>query len=202
MLSVAILAGGRSRRMGQDKALMPFLGRPLILRIFERLQSLSEEVFVMTSRPEELSFLGIPVHSDLVFPGQGSLIGIYSSLLTATKPLVAVVGCDMPFANPDLFEHERELILASNADVVIPSTSSGLEPLHAVYRRETCLPVLQAELEAGERKIIAWFPKVKVHFLPDEVTAQYNPNQLAFWNLNTPEDFRLAEAQARSEERL
>jgi molybdopterin-guanine dinucleotide biosynthesis protein A len=202
MLSVAILAGGKSRRMGQDKALMPFLGRPLILRIFERLQSLSNEVFVMTGRPAELAFLGIPIHSDSVLPGQGSLVGLYSSLLTATKPLVAVVGCDMPFANPDLFEYERDVMTTSDADVVIPSTSNGLEPLHAVYRRETCLPVLQAELEAGERKIIAWFPKVKVHVLPDEVTAKYNPNQLAFWNLNTPEDFRLAEAQARSEEGL
>jgi molybdopterin-guanine dinucleotide biosynthesis protein A len=94
MLSEAILAGGRSIRMGQDKALMPFLSRPLILRIFERLQSLSDEILVTTSRPAELAFFGIPIHSDSVFPGGGSLIGLYSSLLAATKPLVAVVGCD------------------------------------------------------------------------------------------------------------
>ena len=202
MFSVAILAGGTSRRMGRDKALMPFLGRPLILRIYERLQSLSDEVFVMTSRPAKLASLGIPIHADLVLPGQGSLVGIYSSLLTATKPYVAIVGCDMPFANPALFEYEREVMIASNADVVVPSTSIGLEPLHAVYRRETCLPVLEAELKAGERKIIAWFSKVKVHILPNEVTAKYDQNQRTFWNLNTPEDFRLAETQARLEENL
>jgi molybdenum cofactor guanylyltransferase len=200
MLTLAILAGGKSKRMGQDKALMPFLGRPLILRIIERLQSLSDEVFAMTTRPADYAFLGIPVHSDLVTPGQGPLVGLYSSLLKATKPFVAVVGCDMPFASPALFEHERDLILATGADVVLPSTSVGLEPLHAVYRRETCLPVLQVALEAGERQIIAWFPKVKVHVLPLEVTARYDQNRLTFCNLNTPEEYQQAQAQARVEE--
>jgi molybdopterin-guanine dinucleotide biosynthesis protein A len=201
MLSVAILAGGKSKRMGQDKALMSFLGRPLILRIIERLQSLSDELFVMTTRPADYAFLGIPIYSDLG-TGQGALGGLYSSLLTATKPFVAVTGCDMPFANPSLFEYEHDLMISTGADVVIPSTSVGLEPLHAVYRRETCLPVLQAELEAGERQIIAWFPKVKVHILPLEVTARYDQNHLTFCNLNTPEEYRLAQAQAGLEEIL
>jgi molybdopterin-guanine dinucleotide biosynthesis protein A len=201
MLSVGILAGGKSKRMGQDKALMPFLGRPLILRIIKRIQPLSEDMFVMTTRPAELAFLGIPVHSDLG-TGQGALGGLYSSLLKATKPFLAIVGCDMPFASAALFEYEHDLMIATGADVVIPSTATGLEPLHATYRRETCLPVIRAALEAEERKIIAWFPKVKVHVIPPEVTARYDPHQLAFCNLNTPEEYRQAEAQARLEESL
>jgi molybdopterin-guanine dinucleotide biosynthesis protein A len=200
MLSIAILAGGKSRRMGHDKALMPFLGRPLIWRIIERLRSLSDDMFVMTTRPADYAFLDVPIHSDLVKPGQGSLLGLYNSLLTARKPFVAIVGCDMPFASPALFAYERDVMDATDADVVIPSTSVGLEPLHAVYRRATCLPVLEAALEAGERKIIAWFPEVKVHILPDEVTASYDQHQLTFWNLNTPEEYRQAEARARLEE--
>jgi molybdopterin-guanine dinucleotide biosynthesis protein A len=106
----------------------------------------------------------------------------------------------MPFASPALFAYERDLITTSGADVAIPSTTVGLEPLHAVYRCETCLPVLKVALEAEQRKIIAWFPKVKVQILPDEVNAKYE-QQLAFWNLNTPEDFRQAEIQARMEEK-
>jgi len=200
MLSVAILAGGKSRRMGQDKALMPFLGRPLIARVVERMRPLSDDMFVMTTRPADYAFLDIPIHSDLVRPGQGSLAGLCNSLLTAREPFVAIVGCDMPFANPALFAYEQEVMNTSGADVVIPSTSLGLEPLHAVYRRAACLPVLQAALEAGERKIIAWFPEVKVHILTDEVTAQYDQHQLTFWNLNTPEEYRQAEARARLEE--
>ena len=201
MLSVAILAGGKSKRMGQDKALMPFLGRPLILRIIKRLWSLSDEMFVMTTRPADYAFLGIPIYSDLG-NGQGALGGLYSSLLTARNSLVAIVGCDMPFANPSLFEHERDLMIATGVDVVIPSTSDGLEPLHAVYRRETCLPVLQAELKAGERQVIAWLPKVKVHILPPEVVARYDQHHLTFCNLNTPEEYQQAQAQARLEESL
>jgi len=199
VISLGILAGGKSKRMGRDKARILFLGRPLILRILERLQSLSDEVFVMTDQPADYAFLGIPIYPDLV-PRQGTLNGIYNSLLAARNPFVAIVACDMPFASLSLFEHERDLMIATCADVVIPSTSVGLEPLHAVYRRATCLPVIQAELEAGERKVIAWLPKVKAQTLPPELTARYDPHHLAFWNLNTPEEFRQAEAQAGLEE--
>jgi molybdopterin-guanine dinucleotide biosynthesis protein A len=200
MFSVAILAGGKSKRMGKDKALMTFLGRPLILRILERLQSLSDEVFVMAERPDNYAFIGNPIYPDLE-PGQGALGGLYSSLSIATHPFVAIVACDMPFASPSLFEHEHELIISTGLDVVIPSTAVGLEPLHAIYRRATCLPVIQAALDAGEKKVIAWLPKVKVHTLPPEVTAKYDPHNLTFWNLNTPDEFRQAESQARLEER-
>ena len=178
---------------------MPFLGRPLILRILERLRSLSDEVFVMANRPEEYAFLGIPVHPDLE-PGRGALGGLHSSLSMATHPLVAIVACDMPFANPSLFEHEVDLMTSTGVDVVIPSTAVGLEPLHAVYRRLACLPVIQAEMEAGQRQVIAWLPKVKTLILSPESTAIYDPRRLVFRNLNTPEEFQQAEAQVRSEE--
>jgi molybdopterin-guanine dinucleotide biosynthesis protein A len=199
MFSLAILAGGKSIRMGWDKALMPFLGRPLILRILERLQSLSDEVFVMANRPKDYAFLGVPVHPDLE-PRRGVLGGLYSSLRIATHPFVAIVACDMPFANPSLFEHELDLIISTGADVVIPSTVAGLEPLHAVYRSATCLPVIQAALEAGERKVIGWLPKIKTQILSPGETASYDLHQLVFWNLNTPEEFQQAETQARLED--
>jgi molybdopterin-guanine dinucleotide biosynthesis protein A len=178
---------------------MPFLGRPLILRILECLQSLSDEVFVMANRPKDYAFLGVPVHPDLE-PGCGVLGGLYSSLRIATHPFVAIVACDMPFASPSLFEHELDLIISTGADVVIPSTVAGLEPLHAVYRSATCLPVIQDELEAGERKVIAWLPKVKTQILSPEETESYDSHHLVFWNLNTPEDFQQAETQARLED--
>ncbi len=199
MFSVAILAGGKSERMGRDKALMPFMGRPLILRVFERLKATTKDIFVMTDRPDDYAFLGIPLYPDLE-PGRGALGGLASALHAAENPLVAVVACDMPFASPALFEHERDRMVASDADVVIPSTAEGLEPLHAVYRRATCLPVIQGELKRGEMKVTAWLPKVKVKTLPPEVIARYDPRNLAFWNLNTLEEFRQAEAQARLEE--
>jgi molybdopterin-guanine dinucleotide biosynthesis protein A len=198
MLSLAILAGGRSERMGQDKALMPFLDHPLIERIIARLHPLADEIMLLANRPELYAYLGLPVHPDLA-PGHGPLGGVHTALSLAAHPLVAILACDLPFASLALFEHERDLLVSTGADVVIPSTLTGLEPLHAVYRRDTCLPVIQKGMAAGENKVIAWLPRVKTHILAPDAIALFDPHQRVFWNLNTPEEFRQAEAIARLE---
>lgn len=195
MITLSIQAGGESRRMGRDKALMPFLGRPLILQVMERLAAFADEVIITTNQPADYTFLGLPLFADLQ-PGRGALGGLYTAINAAKHPLVAVVACDMPFASRALFEYERDLLVESGADVVISSTAEGLEPLHAVYRRATCLPAIQDALAAGEWKLIAWFPNVKVRTLTPEETARHDPQGLAFLNLNTSEDFRQAERLA------
>lgn len=183
--------------MGQDKALMPFLGQPLIVRVLERLAPLADEIIVTTNRPDDYRFLGIPLFPDLQ-PGRGPLGGLYTALSSAKNPFVAVVACDMPFASKTLFEHAYRLLVQEDADVVIPDSGDGmLEPLHAVYRRETCLPAIQSALDADLWKLIAWFPQVKVRTLTRAETAAHNPDGLAFWNLNTPEEFAQAEEIAR-----
>ena len=199
MVSLALLSGGNSGRMGQDKALMPFLGRPLILHILERISPIADEVILSTNRPEDYAFLNLPLYPDLQ-PGHGPLGGLYTTLNAAKYPFVAAVACDMPFASPTLFEYECELLSKAGADVVIPSTPDGLEPLHAVYRRETCLPVIQSALEAGKLKLVGWLPEVSVRIVLPEEAARFDPQGLAFWNLNTPEEFRQAEERARLEE--
>ncbi|MCJ7723448.1 MAG: hypothetical protein MUP03_04880, partial [Anaerolineales bacterium] len=77
-----------------------------------------------------------------------------------------------------------------------PTSTRGLEPLHAIYRKETCLPAVEAALDAGMWKVISFFPEVTVHYLDIKETASYDPHGLAFWNLNTPEEFLEAELQA------
>jgi len=178
--------------MGQDKALKLFLGRPLILHVIERLSPLSEDVFIVVNGSENYLFLGLPLHPDVI-PGYGPLGGIYTSLSVARNSLVAVVGCDMPFTCLPLFEYERDIMLKTGVDVVIPSTPHGLEPLHAIYRRETCLQFIKSAMEAGERKIISWFHKVNIHILSSEETEKYTPHYQAFINLNTQEELRQAE---------
>jgi molybdopterin-guanine dinucleotide biosynthesis protein A len=200
MLSLALLSGGRSSRMGQDKGLMPFLGRPLIQRILERLTTVGEQVILSTNHPADYAFLNLPSYQDIQ-PDCGSLGGLYTALNVAGQPLLAAVACDMPFANPALFKYEQLLLSQSGADVVIPSTPDGLEPLHAVYRRETCLPVIHSALEKGILKMVGWLPEVKVRIVLPEEVARFDPHGLAFWNLNTPEEFTQAEARARSEEK-
>jgi molybdenum cofactor guanylyltransferase len=196
MLTVVIQAGGESRRMGQDKALLPFLGKPLIQRVIERVASLADEILVTTNRPEAYQFLDLPLFPDVI-PGRGALGGLYTALSAARQPLVAVVACDMPFASPRLLQAERDLLLATSSDAVIPQTEGGTEPFHAVYRQEACLPAIQAAIAADRWRVDAWFPQVKLRLMsPDEVQA-YDPGKTAFWNVNTPEELAQAEELAR-----
>jgi molybdopterin-guanine dinucleotide biosynthesis protein A len=196
MLSVVIQAGGQSSRMGEDKALKPFLGRPLIQRVIERMSPIADEIIVTTNRPEEYAFLNLRLIPDLK-PGRGALGGLYTAIASASHPLVAVVACDMPFASTKLLETGISLLVKEEADVVIAKTEEGYEPFHAIYRRDTCLPAIEAAIDADKWKVIAWFPQVKVRELsPDEVRA-HDPSGLCFWNVNIPEEFEKAEHIAR-----
>ena len=197
MLTVCIQAGGESSRMGEDKALKTFLGRPLIQRVIERVSSIADEVIVTTNRPEEYAFLKLQLYSDLK-PGRGALGGLYTAIASARYPLVAVVACDMPFASATLLEAESTLLLEEDVDVVIPRSDEGYEPLHAVYRRETCLPAIEAAIAEDQWRVIAWFPRVKVRALTPSESKRYDLLGLAFWNVNTPEEFAEAERIAQS----
>lgn len=197
MLTVCIQAGGASSRMGEDKALKPFLGRPLIQRVVDRLQPIADELIVTTNRPEAYSFLRTRLISDLK-PGRGALGGLYTAIASATHPIVAVIACDMPFASATLIEAMSRLLVENEADVVIAKSDEGYEPLHAIYRRVTCLPAIESAINADQWKVIAWFPQVEVRVLtPDEIQSS-DPDGLAFWNVNTPEEFAKAEELAKS----
>lgn len=197
MLTVCIQAGGQSSRMGEDKALKTFLGRPLIQRVIERLSLVADELFVTTNHPDDYAFLKLPLISDLK-PGRGALGGLYTAIASASNPMVAVVACDMPFVSATLLEAATRLMVEEGVDVVIPKSEEGFEPLHAVYRRETCLPAIEAAIEADQWKVVAWFPQVKVRVLTSEEIKRYDPSGLAFWNVNTPEEFAKAEEIAKS----
>ena len=198
MLTVCVQAGGASSRMGEDKALKQFLGRPLIQRVVDRLRPIADELIVTTNRPEDYSFLRARLVSDLI-PDRGALGGLYTAIVSATYPLVAVVACDMPFANTRLIEGMSRLMVQHEADVVIVKSDGGYEPLHAVYRREICLPAIESAINADLWKVIAWFPQVKVHTLTVEEIKPLDPDGLAFWNVNTPEEFAEAERIANEQ---
>jgi len=195
MLTVVIQAGGMSARMGEDKALKSFLGRPLIQRVVDRVTPIADELIVTTNRPAEYEFLGLRLVPDLK-PGRGALGGLYTAIESATSPLVAVVACDMPFASAMFFESALKLMVEEGADVVIAKTDEGYEPLHALYRRAACLPAIEAAIDADQWKVIAWFPQVKVRALSSDEVKSFDPSGLCFWNLNTPEEFLEAEKRA------
>jgi molybdopterin-guanine dinucleotide biosynthesis protein A len=197
MLSIVIQAGGQSARMGENKALKPFLGRPLVQRVIERLAPAADELLLTTNQPEDFAFLKLPLFTDIK-PGRGPLGGLYTALVSAKYPKVAVVACDMPFASAPLLVAAAGFLDQAEADVVIAEATEGFEPLHAVYRRETCIPAIESAIGADQWRMISWFPKVKLRRLTPDELSRYDPEGLAFWNVNTPEEFSRAEQRASS----
>ena len=196
MLSIVIQAGGQSSRMGRNKALLPFLGQPLIERVLSRVNPLADEILVSANPSEEYNFLNVPLIPDVI-PGIGALGGLFTALKAASCPFVGVVACDMPFANPILLRGCQEMLDNSDFDAVIPSSVYGLEPLHAVYRRETCFLPIEKAIQVGQRRLISWHEAANIRILTPDETAQYDPDGITFWNINTPEEFREAEEKAR-----
>lgn len=196
MLTVIIQAGGESRRMGQDKALIPFLGKPLISRVIERISTIADEIVVTTNRPEDLSFLGLPTFQD-IYPGRGALGGLFTALSAASQPLAAVIACDMPFVDPELIRIEVDLLIEKQVDAVVPHTGDGVEPFHAVYRPITCLPHIQKAIEKEKWRADAWFSEANIYLMRLEEIRRYDPEMMSFSNVNTPEELQAAEKIAR-----
>ncbi len=195
MFTVVIQAGGESQRMGEDKGLVPFLGQPMIQRVVERFTRLADEILITTNHPGGYAFLNYPLVPDLR-PGLGALGGLFTALSAAAHTQVGVVACDMPFASPQLLAAELKILTDTGCDAVVPRMPQGFEPFHAVYNKEACLPHILTALDAGKRRVDAWFAQVNIHHLMPDECLQYDPQQIAFWNVNTHEELLEAERKA------
>jgi molybdopterin-guanine dinucleotide biosynthesis protein A len=191
-ISSILLAGGRSSRMGKDKARLKLDGELMILQsIARKLLTISDEVIIATDG-RRYDDLGARVKwADDVYPGAGSLVGLYSGLREASSDYALVVACDMPFLNLDLLHYM--IALPRSYDVLAPRIGTKVEPLHAIYSKR-CLRPIKRLLEAGHKKIIDMFTEVQVCYLPPEVVERYDPKHRSFFNINSPE--QLAEARA------
>lgn len=195
-VSVVIQAGGESRRMGRSKATVPFAGRPLICRLVERLAPVADELIITTNEAPNLEFLhemypdlGIRLVPD-AYDERGALPGMYTALSAARNPYVAVVACDMVFASARLVVAEALAMHESGADVVTPHNKHGFEPLHAMYRKDTCAPVVHRRAEEGEKRVQSFFSDPAITVLPfaQERVLEVEPRGGCFINANTPED--------------
>ena len=144
-----ILAGGESRRMGQNKALMRLGGARLIDRVVGVMRQVCPRLLMVTNSPEVYAELDLPMVSD-VFPGKGSLGGIYSAIYHASTPYCLVVACDMPFLNAAVLRYLVAQI--ADYDVVIPEVHGEMQPLHALYN-QACLHPIARRLDA---RSITW----------------------------------------------
>ncbi|HWZ82335.1 MAG TPA: molybdenum cofactor guanylyltransferase [Terriglobales bacterium] len=186
-----VLAGGKSSRLGADKAFAEIGGRTLLERGIEAMRSVCDEVAIVGD-PAKFASYG-PVVSD-VYPNCGPLSGIHAALLGSTAELNLVIAVDMPLVTSALLAFLRGTASASDAVVVVPRTAKGFQPLCAVYRRSFAVPAEKA-LRAGKFKIDALFEEVPVRILEAEELATAGFAERLFFNVNTPDDLRAASSE-------
>lgn len=190
-----VLAGGKSLRLGREKALEEIGGQRLLQRVIERLSPLGDEIIVVTSSSNQLPDLGAKMVIDS-YPGKGVLVGLYSGLKEAASFHSLVVGCDMPFLNLALLRHL--IALSPGFDVVIPRVGEEVEPLHAVYSKN-CLVPIEARLRGGKLRIADFFPAVRVRYVENAEIEKFDPQHLSFFNINSDADLERARALLEKE---
>jgi molybdopterin-guanine dinucleotide biosynthesis protein A len=181
-----ILAGGASSRMGRNKALLPFRGRPLLHHLLDVLKPLFSEILLSANDPAPYSAFGLRVVPDL-FAERSSLAGVHALLKAATAPRVFVVACDLPFLNPDLIR--KLLSNPGDFDVIIPESDEGLEPLHAIYS-QNCIPAIEQAAADGHWKMTGFHRGLWVDTVPVFDEEWLVEGRSPFTNANTPEDWR------------
>lgn len=181
-----ILAGGKSSRFKENKALVEISSQRLIDRVLHKLKDIFPVLILVTNSPEEYQGLGADIVRDLI-PGQGPMSGIHAGLIASPYNLNFVAGCDMPFVSGELGAY---LIRQADSDIdaVVPFVNGYAEPLSAVYRK-TCIPAIETSLRAGKPKVTAFYDQVRIRYVhEDEIIAFGGEN--CFFNINTREDLK------------
>jgi len=184
-----VLAGGKSTRMGTNKALLPLGQQSLLDTIVATLRPLFAEIIVVSNTPELYQDLNVRLARDII-PDRGPLSGIHAGLTASPYRYNFVVPCDTPFLDPDLISHF--FWQAPGYDVVVPRRGEYLQPLHAVYSRD-CLAAIESCFRQGKYKTVAFYPLVKVRYIDVYDLEGFSGLDRVFLNINTPAD--LAEAR-------
>lgn len=190
-----ILAGGRATRYGGvPKGLERVGGRRIIDSLADALARTSDSLLLIANDPEAATWLPAVRCAGDVRPDQGSLGGLHAALAQAGTA-VLVVAWDMPFVPASLLAELRDA--GAGFDAVVPESGSrrGLEPLCAFYG-PACLPAIERRLDAGDRRVIAFYDDISLARLPAERVALHGDPALLFLNVNTPDDLALAERNA------
>lgn len=182
-----VLAGGKSERMGRDKAFMLLEGKMLICRVLEVLARICDELIISTNNARSYADLPVRVIPD-IFDSRGALGGIHAGLKAMRNERALVVACDMPALSLSLLRFM--VAMASDCDVVVPRIDGEFEPLHAVYG-VNCIAPIERLIADRPRRIVALYDCVRVREVDAEQVRLFGAGR-SFFNINTPEDWSLA----------
>lgn len=184
-----ILSGGQSSRMKKNKAFLLLNEKTFIEETIEKLKTIVDEVIVVTNEPDLYKDLSAHVVTDII-PQMGPLSGIHAGLTYATNEYSFIVACDMPFISTELGAHL--LSVSKGFDVVVPQIGEFLQPLHAVYGKG-CIKPIEELLANDRRRIVAFYPSVKVNYIGNQTIGQFVSDQdKTFYNVNTPAELETA----------
>ena len=194
-MSAVILAGGKSSRMGRDKLFLPLGGKPVIEHLLDVVLALFAHCIVVTGDPEAYRGFAVEVVPDQIVGSQkNALTGIHAGLTKAPTPYAFVVAGDMPFLVPGVARY-----LCSQADgfdVTVPLEGDYYQPLCAVYHKN-CLPFMERLLLLQRFKVTSFFADVRMRAIISAELRPFDPEAISFLNVNTPEDYRLAQERLR-----
>jgi molybdopterin-guanine dinucleotide biosynthesis protein A len=185
------MAGGKSRRLGQDKRFLEVGGRTCLQRVLDAFEGLFDEVLIVSDTVEPFKNLDAKVVADII-PGRATLGGLYTGLTYASSEQAFAAACDMPWISPRAIR--MVLKRAGCGDIVVPELGGRLHTMHAVYSK-ACLPRLRSLVEAQKLKVqnLCDDPELRVYRIPESAFKAVDPELRSFFNINTPEDL----AQAR-----
>lgn len=187
-----ILAGGlNSRYSGRNKAFIPVWGKRILDRLYEVFQEVFEEIILVTNDPLKYLEWDLTIVTD-IFPYRSSLTGIHAGLFFVETPFAFFAACDAPFLKTEVVE----MIVGSietGFDIVIPETSSGFQPLCAVYAKK-CIRSIERQISQKNFKIEGFFQSQRIKRIPEELLRVKDPSLVSFFNVNTPQDLAMAEA--------
>lgn len=191
MWTAAILAGGRSRRLGgRNKAVLDLGGVSVLDRQLARLNRVVDRIIIIANDADAYSRFGVPVLPDLM-PDAGALGALYTAVHSSQTDRTLVVACDMPFVSERLFTHLVEVGRA--ADIAVPRTARGYEPLCATYSRrsdgELLRLIKEQRFKLGD---VARIPGLIIREIGGAELEPFGPEEVLFFNINTPDDYARA----------
>ncbi|WP_042349800.1 molybdenum cofactor guanylyltransferase [Bacillus massiliigorillae] len=185
-----ILAGGKSSRMGTNKALLPIFDKTTIEHIVDCCKQVADEVIVVTNNHEQYAFLNVPLVAD-TYKESGPLAGLEAGLQAAKHDKCFLVACDMPFINIEVMKLLVQHL--DDYDAVLPSVDNQYHPLFAAYRK-TCLAPIRKNLQEKMLRMVGIFDEVHTRILTEDELLSVNDHiQNVFFNMNRPEEFKIAQ---------
>ena len=185
-MTAIILAGGKSLRMGSNKALLRYGSSTFIEQQVTILKNIFDEILISADNANAYERLHLPIVPDII-PDMGPLSGICAGLMRAKSSYAFVIACDMPFINEKVILYLKEQ--TNGYDVVVPQTRRGLEPMHAFYSRSCIQPIYHC-LEKGKLRIIDFFNEVRVRVVDEKEFKGLDASIKSLINLNTPEEYK------------